>query len=103
MQAPYYAVIFTSTRNEGDQGYAEMAQKMEALAKEQPGYLGMESAREHMGITVSYWENVNAITQWKKQLDHTEAQRKGRSTWYSGYRVRICKVEREYSFGETSF
>jgi heme-degrading monooxygenase HmoA len=103
MQAPYYAVIFTSTRNEGDQGYAELAQKMEALAQEQPGFLGMESAREHLGITVSYWENVNAITQWKKQLDHTEAQRKGRATWYSGYRVRICKVEKEYSFGETSF
>ncbi|PCE62944.1 antibiotic biosynthesis monooxygenase family protein [Sediminicola luteus] len=103
MQAPYYAVIFTSTRNDGDQGYAEMAQKMEALAQEQPGFLGMESAREQLGITVSYWENIQAITQWKKQLDHVDAQRKGRSTWYSGYRVRICKVEREYSFGKLSF
>ncbi|MEZ4793391.1 MAG: antibiotic biosynthesis monooxygenase [Gelidibacter sp.] len=95
---PYYAVIFTSTRTEADNGYAEMSELMENLAKEQKGYLGMESARNEVGITVSYWKDLEAIKKWKQQTDHLLAQRKGRSDWYSWYKVRICKVERDYEF-----
>jgi len=95
---PYYAVIFTSTRTEGDNGYAEMAQKMEDLAKQQPGYLGIESAREEIGITVSYWKSLEAIANWKANTDHLFAQQKGIKDWYSWYKVRICLVEREYDF-----
>lgn len=102
---PYYAVIFTSThpdnyRDENISGYAEMATKMEALAKKQVGYLGMESARNKIGITVSYWESLDAIKNWKQQSEHLQAQLKGRSDWYSWYHVRICKVEREYEFNK---
>lgn len=95
---PYYAVIFTSTRTESDHGYLEMAQQMESLAKKQIGFLGMESARDQIGITVSYWDNLKAITDWKAQADHMFAQKKGREEWYNWYRVRICMVEREYEF-----
>lgn len=95
---PYYAVIFTSLQTTNTQGYSEMASAMEELAKKQPGYLGMESARETVGITVSYWENLEAIKSWKGNLDHMVAQKRGREVWYSWYKVRICKVEREYEF-----
>jgi len=95
---PYYAVIFTSTRTEGDKGYAEMAQKMEELASKQPGYLGIESARSDIGITVSYWQSLEAIANWKANTDHLFAQQKGIKDWYSWYKVRICLVEREYDF-----
>lgn len=95
---PYYAVIFTSTQREDISGYSEMAKKMEELAKKQPGYLGMESARTEIGITVSYWENLEAIKNWKLQSEHLKAQQKGRMDWYDWYQVRICKVEREYEF-----
>ncbi|ULC59605.1 antibiotic biosynthesis monooxygenase [Flaviramulus sp. BrNp1-15] len=94
----YYAVIFTSTQKENITGYAEMALKMENLAKQQPGYLGMDSAREDVGITVSYWESIEAIKNWKQQSEHLKAQLKGRTYWYSWYNVKICKVEREYEF-----
>lgn len=94
----YYAVIFTSTRTEIEEGYTEMAEKMEQLAKQQPGFIGVESARNEIGITVSYWESLKAIKNWKMNLDHLEAQQKGRSTWYKNYKVRIAKVEREYEF-----
>jgi heme-degrading monooxygenase HmoA len=94
----YYAVIFTSTRTEVEDGYAEMAIKMVELAKAQPGYIGMESARSEIGITVSYWESLEAIQKWKANLDHLEAQEKGKTTWYKNYKVRIAKVEREYEF-----
>jgi heme-degrading monooxygenase HmoA len=97
-KAPYYAVIFTSARTEGDHGYAEMSQKMETLAKQQPGYLGFESARADIGITVSYWESLKAIANWKANTDHLIAQKKGKTDWYKWYRVRICLVEREYDF-----
>lgn len=94
----YYAVIFTSTRTEVVAGYAEMAIKMVELAKAQPGFIGMESARSEIGITVSYWESLEAIQKWKDNLDHLEAQEKGKTTWYKHYKVRIAKVEREYEF-----
>ena len=94
----YYAVIFTSIRTEVDHGYAEMAKTIEDLAKTQPGYLGIETAREEIGITVSYWESLEAIANWKKNSDHVLAQSKGIKDWYQNYTVRICKVEREYSW-----
>ena len=95
----YYAVIFTSTRTEVEEGYAEMAIKMVELAKAQPGYIGMESARSEIGITVSYWESLEAIKNWKANMEHLEAQEKGKTTWYKNYKVRIAKVEREYEIG----
>lgn len=98
MQTPYYAVIFTSKRTELDENYAEMALKMEVLAKQQPGFLGVESARNEIGITVSYWESLEAIANWKQNLDHLDAQFLGRQKWYENYVVRIAKVEKEYGF-----
>ena len=97
-QPPYYAVIFSSRRTPGDNGYAEMAEQMDELAKTMPGYLGIESARgeDGIGITVSYWESEAAIANWKKNAAHLEAQRKGRADWYEDYTVRVAKVERAY-------
>lgn len=95
----YYAVIFTSKRTSIDDGYLEMAKKMEDLAKLQSGFISVESARNETGITVSYWESLEAIRNWKSNLDHLFAQEKGKSIWYSYYKVRIAKVEREYDFG----
>ncbi|HMB99506.1 MAG TPA: antibiotic biosynthesis monooxygenase [Flavobacteriaceae bacterium] len=94
----YYAVIFTSTQNENIEGYTEMADRMEELAREQPGFIGIDNARSEIGITVSYWKDLEAIKAWKQQNEHLVAQQKGRADWYSWYNVRICKVEREYEF-----
>lgn len=93
---PYYAVIFTSLRTDGENGYGDMAAKMVELASAQPGFLGVESAREDVGITVSYWSDLESIKAWKKNAEHQEAQKKDRKEWYSNFRVRITKVEREY-------
>lgn len=98
MNSNYYAVIFTSVLTDQTFGYSKMASDMEFLAKQQPGYLGIESAREDIGITVSYWESLEAIKNWKSNLDHLMAQKLGRDQWYRWYKVRICKVEREYEF-----
>lgn len=95
---PYYAVIFTSTRTAAGEGYGDTAQRMVELAAEQPGYLGVESARNEVGITVSYWESLEAIRAWKQVAEHRLAQEMGRSTWYSAYKTRICRVERDYGF-----
>ncbi len=93
---PYYAVIFTSLRTDSDDGYQAMSESMLELAESQPGFLGVESAREDVGITVSYWSSLEAIKSWKANLEHRDAQEKGRRQWYSKYRVRISRVEREY-------
>jgi len=93
---PYYAVIFTSHRKEGDNGYGQMASRMIELASEQPGFLGVESARDDIGITVSYWSDIESIKQWKENAEHQEAQKMGHEKWYSTFKVRISKVERDY-------
>jgi heme-degrading monooxygenase HmoA len=93
---PYYAVIFTSVRTDGDNGYGEMATRMLELASRQPGFLGIESAREGVGITVSYWADLESIKRWKNNSEHQEAQRSGREEWYSTFKTRIAKVERDY-------
>jgi heme-degrading monooxygenase HmoA len=98
-EPPYYAVIFTSVRTPDDaEGYAAMAETMMDLAAKQPGYLGVDSAREDVGITVSYWRDLDSIREWKRHADHLVAQRTGRSSWYQCYTTRIARVEREYSF-----
>lgn len=97
----YYAVIFTSNRTDGDNGYGKMVQKMEELAGKQPGFIRVDSARDsNLGITVSYWESLEAIKQWKENSVHKTAQELGKSRWYEDYSVRICKVEREYERNE---
>lgn len=96
---PYYAVIFTSERTTVEQGYGEMADKMLELASKQKGFLGMETARNELGITVSYWKDLESIKLWKMNMEHIEAQKQGIREWYKCYKVRISKVERDYDFG----
>ena len=97
-EAPYFAVIFTSQRTENDQGYSKMAEHMVELATTMPGFLGVESVRdsEGLGITVSYWKTENDIRNWKQNDKHLQAQKIGKSTWYSEYTLRVAKVERVY-------
>ncbi|MFQ2014570.1 antibiotic biosynthesis monooxygenase family protein [Aeromonas sp. 603607] len=95
-EPPYYAVIFTSLRTGEDAGYGAMAERMVELAQRQSGFLGMESARDGVGITVSYWRDLESIRNWKAELEHKEAQRLGREKWYSAFKTRIARVERDY-------
>jgi heme-degrading monooxygenase HmoA len=96
-EPPYYAVIFTSIRSEGDNGYGETAKQMLELAATQPGFLGFETARQEIGISVSYWATLEAIKKWKENVTHRQAQKRAKD-WYTAFRVRICRVEREYGF-----
>jgi heme-degrading monooxygenase HmoA len=98
-EPPYYAVIFTSQRKPADEGYGAMAEKMLALALEQPGCLGAESARGEsgLGITVAYFVDEASIRAWKQNGQHLDAQRRGKESWYSHYQVRVARVERGYS------
>ncbi|HZX31361.1 MAG TPA: antibiotic biosynthesis monooxygenase [Rhodocyclaceae bacterium] len=92
---PYYAVIFTSVRTEGDNGYAETAKRILDIARQQPGFLGYEAARQEVGISVSYWESLDAIRAWKEHPEHRKVQAM-ESVWYGENRIRVCKVERDY-------
>ena len=98
-EPPYWAVIFTSMRtSDDDEAYAAMADSMERLAAGRVGYLGIESARQAVGITVSYWSDEAAILDWKRDVEHLAAQRLGRERWYAAYRLRVARVAREYGF-----
>jgi heme-degrading monooxygenase HmoA len=95
---PYYAVIFVSTLQEGKDGYPEMSRKMVELSKTMPGFLGIESVRTDMGITVCYWKDQASIKHWYDNAVHKEAQRLGRSEWFKSLRIRVAKVEKDYGF-----
>ena len=95
-EPPYYAVIFSSHQSADLEGYHQTASRMLELAAQQPGFLGVESARSDLGITVSYWRDLKSIKAWKKQAEHREAQRLGIRTWYTHYKTRIALVERDY-------
>ncbi|EJR60050.1 hypothetical protein IIO_03409 [Bacillus cereus VD115] len=97
---PYYAVIFTSNLSNDTTDYSTVAETMVVLAKQQPGFLGVESARDNsgLGITISYWESLEAIENWKKNALHKEAKKRGREQWYENFHLRICLVEKEYKF-----
>ncbi len=97
IRPPYYAVIFTSIRTDGDNGYGETAKQMLELASKQPGFIGFETARQEIGITISYWTSLDSIRAWKENTIHRQAQNRAKE-WYKTFRVRICRVEREYGF-----
>ncbi len=94
---PYYAVIFTSTLKITDEEYFETNELLIKELEKQDGYLGHESARDSIGITVSYWKDMESIKSWRNNKFHKDAQAKGKSKWYSEYAVRIAKVEHDYS------
>ncbi|HEY0966129.1 MAG TPA: antibiotic biosynthesis monooxygenase [Opitutaceae bacterium] len=100
-EPPYYAVIFSSLRTAVDAGYDATAIRMAELAAASDGYLGADSARgsDGVGITVSYWRDLESIRAWKANGEHREAQRRGHADWYSAFQVRIAKVERAYGAG----
>ncbi len=96
---PYFAVIFSSLRTAGENGYDVTSKRMLELAAEQPGFLGVESAHDDLGITVSYWADEESIRAWKAVAEHRLAQEAGRERWYASYVVRVARVERDYGFG----
>jgi heme-degrading monooxygenase HmoA len=98
--AGYYAVIFSSRRTAEDEaGYEAASERMLELASVQPGFRGVESARgsDGFGITVSYWDSLEAIAAWRTQAEHLAVQEAGRRVWYERFDLRICRVERERS------
>ena len=98
---PYWAVIFSSQRTDADQaGYEAMSARMKELVQRQPGFLGFDTARgaDGFGITVAYFESLEAIAAWRANAEHRAAQNLGRERWYNSYRLRVAKVERESSF-----
>jgi heme-degrading monooxygenase HmoA len=104
---PYYAVIFTSQRKSSaasdvDDGYAAAATRMVELAALQPGFIGIESARDAdgLGITVSYWQTLADIAAWRAENEHREARNQGRERWYSHYELRVARIERAYGWDE---
>ncbi len=98
LKPPYYAVIFSTIMTDYKEDYDKVSSEMLTLAKKQKGFLGVETARSEIGITVSYWDSLDAILSWKNNLDHIKARKMGREKWYAKYQLRITKVEREYGF-----
>jgi heme-degrading monooxygenase HmoA len=99
MKPGSWVVVFVSRRSGSDaEGYGAMAERMEQLARAQPGFIGMHSVRgeDGVGITVCYWQSAEAIAAWKRDVEHAAAQQRGRERWYESYEVTVARVERQY-------
>ncbi|MHC0432806.1 antibiotic biosynthesis monooxygenase family protein [Streptomyces sp. O3] len=99
-EPPYYAVVFTSVRTDGDNGYGETSDRMAELVRDVPGFLGLDSARTPggLGITVGYFRDEDAVARWRENVEHQAAQKRGRAEWYESYSLHIAKVERSHGF-----
>lgn len=99
-EPPYYAVIFTSVRTDGDNGYGQRAEEMLRLAADQPGFLGVDLTRgaDGLGITVSYWRDEESISAWRAHTEHARARGDGRAKWYESFALHVARVERSYDF-----
>jgi heme-degrading monooxygenase HmoA len=97
---PYYAAIFTTVRTQDQSGYSETSAHLEDLVKDVPGFLGMDHAQTPggLGITVSYFRDADALTQWRTNLEHCAAQKRGPAQWYQCYTLHVAKVERSNGF-----
>ena len=95
---PYYAVIFSSVRTTDTKGYTEMNALMNALAVEQQGFLGMENAQSDIGISISYWSDLEAIKRWKDHLEHQNAQKEGQNRWYQPIKCGLPKLNVPMNF-----
>ena len=98
-QPPYYAAIFSSTHTGNHEGYAEDPETILNLAKQQPGFLGIEAAGDDdLSIAVSYWDSDESIQAFKQLAEHLVIQQRGRESYYRSYKVRVARVERDYGF-----
>jgi heme-degrading monooxygenase HmoA len=100
LEPPYYAVVFTTVRTQDQSGYRETNARMEELVKNVPGYLGLDHAQNPggLGITVAYFRDADALTEWRNNLEHRAAQQRGRAEWYQSYSLHVAKVERSSGF-----
>lgn len=48
-------------------------------------------------LSLSWWENEEAVLEWKKNMRHQAAQKEGLQTIFAHYRIRVANVLREYS------
>lgn len=103
-EPPYYVAVFTTVRNQDMSGYSETAARMEDLVKDVPGFLGMDQAHTPGGlsITVGYFRDAEALTEWRRNTEHRAAQKRGRADWYDSYTLHVAKVERSHGFSRAS-
>lgn len=47
-------------------------------------------------MSLSFWRDEEAITEWRNLEAHRIAQKKGRSEVFSNYRLRVANVCRDY-------
>jgi heme-degrading monooxygenase HmoA len=100
-ESAQYAVVFVSERTDDDlDGYSAMAERMEELARVQPGFVDVHTVRDATGkgVSVSYWSSLKAIRDWASHAEHLVAQRLGRERWYRSFRLDLVKIERTRNF-----
>ena len=70
-------VLFRSKLVSPADGYDEMAQEMEDLARTMPGFIDVKAYKAADGerLTVVWWENEETLKGWRENVRHRVAQR----------------------------
>lgn len=97
LDPPYYAVIFTYTNSDNQEGYADLSKELNQLVLDEEGFLGVEDySNETESVAISYWRTKADIHRWQTSKGHLLAKQFAKETWYKNFVTKIALVEKEY-------
>ena len=97
-----FVVIFRSKRTDSNSDlYYEHNDKLAEKIKSVPGYIkhfGVRHPENREGITVVYFENLDAINIWREDLEHKAAKDLAKSHFYENYSIEILELKKSYDW-----
>lgn len=97
-----YAVIFeVYPTKEGKEEYLKIASTLKAFLENREGFISVERfqslVNENKLLSLSFWEDEKSIEIWRNMFEHRMAQDKGNKGVFEDYRIRVAKVQRDYT------
>ncbi|CAM3635026.1 antibiotic biosynthesis monooxygenase family protein [Rahnella victoriana] len=101
------AVLFEADAvPEARERYLELAAELKPLLADTPGFIDIERFQSLSTpgkiLSLSWWQDEESVAGWKQNLTHLAAQKEGKQSIFSFYRIRVARVFREYSSDTSS-
>jgi heme-degrading monooxygenase HmoA len=96
------AVMFEALPRPGRRdAYLDIAAQLRPLLEDIDGFLSIERfeslAMPGKILSLSFWRDEEAVRTWRDVEAHRAAQRAGRESIFTDYRIRVAQVLRDYS------
>jgi heme-degrading monooxygenase HmoA len=79
---------------------APLATRMYELASSMPGYISYKdfAADDGEHVSIVEFDSLETLAAWREHPEHKRAQERGRSEFFSEYRIQVCSPLRDYGF-----